>query len=275
MKAVPEVWTEEADRLRRCAEGCLPSASGPKSAAMPPADPVQHTCWYSYHYQKAHSPSAAYRAYHDDDFQLPEPFAGAPAAAEVAVIGQNPGYRFDETIPRRGNGLDDYIAFYAKRFDTRLQGKPCALHSGALKPMNHYAEVESVLPARLRLGTGAVYLDAIPWKWGGRWDAASAKVQPPKWSDLQPEARARVLRMAAAMPQLRAVLIVGACTAQLCGCGPLPSKQTPVVWAKLGAVHGRPTLLVFHPGAFGGIWHNRVVPEASDKLRHVVGSPSP
>jgi hypothetical protein len=106
-------------------------------------------------------------------FHLPEPLLHPIAHPDVLAVGLNPGYNAAETMPTLSSSLEDYVDWYATRFDafgrTRT-GWPASTrdlnpHKGG---RSHYAEVERVLVAAglgpQALGRRASYADAIPWK---------------------------------------------------------------------------------------------------------------
>lgn len=108
------------------------------------------------------------------DFQMPEPILHPLTNPAILVVGFNPNYGAGEDIPRFGEGLEDYVDFYADRFaDHRRdsQGRPAGktLSSGAIYSIAHYHGIEQmvaeVLGTSKAFGLNTVYCDAYPWKW--------------------------------------------------------------------------------------------------------------
>jgi len=106
-------------------------------------------------------------------FHLPEPLLHPIARPDVLAVGLNPGFNAAESMPTLSSSLEDYVAWYATRFDTwgrTRSGWPASTRDDTPGKgrRSHYAEVERVLVAAAlgsqALGRRASYADAIPWK---------------------------------------------------------------------------------------------------------------
>jgi hypothetical protein len=106
-------------------------------------------------------------------FHLPEPLLHPIARPDVLAVGLNPGFNAAESMPTLASSLEDYVAWYATRFDTlgrTRTGWPASTRDDNPDKggRSHYAEVERVLVAAglglQPLGRRASYADAIPWK---------------------------------------------------------------------------------------------------------------
>lgn len=181
-----------------------------------------------------------------DRFQLPEPLLGPVGeVTQVLVVGLNPGYSAQEAIPRLADGLDAYVAWYARRFaaDGRdAWGRPVARIAGVPRVVRHYRSVErdylSGALGEQPLGRVAVYADAIPWKWN---------------ADQHPDldnpavityARARVQEIAAVL-RPRVLVTLGVFAATCLGL-PRPALEPAATTQAVGVWEGV-CLPLFHP----------------------------
>lgn len=183
-----------------------------------------------------------------DRFQLPEPLLGPVGdVTRVLVVGLNPGYSAEEAIPRLPDGLDAYVAWYARRFaaDGRDEwGRPVARIAGVPRLVRHYQSVErdylaGVLAGR-PLGRVAVYADAIPWKWNADADPHPDLGDP----SVAKYARARVQEIAAVL-QPRVLVTLGVFAAGCLGL-PRPAPEPAAITHAVGVWEGT-CLPLFHP----------------------------
>lgn len=105
-------------------------------------------------------------------FQLPELPAGQHVRPRLLVVGINPGLGPNEDCPRLDSSLNEYVAYYERRFDMDRRNERGILMSldqrlGHWLPLKHYQFIEGLLPASLGptpLSTSVLYADSIPWK---------------------------------------------------------------------------------------------------------------
>ena len=116
---------------------------------------------------------AAQHATAPELFHLPEPLLHPIARPDVLAVGLNPGFNASESMPTLSSSLEDYVTWYATRFDTfgrTRTGWPASTRDDNPDKggRSHYAEVERVLVAAglgpQPLGRRVSYADAIPWK---------------------------------------------------------------------------------------------------------------
>ncbi len=178
------------------------------TTADPAAAPIPYGPFI--HAQRAATPSA---------YQLPEPILHPLQNPAVLVIGLNPGYGESELMPCLGTPLDEYVDWYAYRFDSNHRddmGRPAAeyLEDGQtrVRHVNHYKKVEELLLSQAlgpySLGRNAVYCDAIPWKWANTVKSLQPNITKSDWENVWFEAAQRVETVAVTLKP-KVVLTLG------------------------------------------------------------------
>ena len=174
------------------------------------------------HAQRAATPSA---------YQLPEPILHPLQNPAVLVIGLNPGYGASEVMPCLGTSLDEYVNWYACRFDSNHRddkGRPTAeyLEDGQtrIRHVNHYRKVEELLLSQAlgpySLGRNAVYCDAIPWKWTNSDKTLRPRMTRSDWENAWLDASRRVETITVALKP-KVVLTLGEPGEKIFDCAPI------------------------------------------------------
>lgn len=176
---------------------------GDSAAAPIPYGPFMHA-------QRAATPPA---------YQLPEPILHPLQSPAVLVIGLNPGYGNSELMPCLGTPLDEYVDWYAHRFDSNRRddkGRPAAKYledrQTLVRHVIHYTKVEELLLSQAlgphSLGRDAVYCDAIPWKWANSNKTVRPRMTRSDWENAWFVAAQRIETIAVALNP-RVVLTLG------------------------------------------------------------------
>jgi hypothetical protein len=163
-------------------------------------------------------------------FQLPEPLLGPVGeTTQVLVVGLNPRCSSHEDSPRLHATLDDYVNWFANRMAAELRNRRYgAIERDYLDPVLGHCG----------LGRGAVYADAIPWKWNAG--------RGPDLGDtaVLRYARGRIAEIASVL-QPEVLVSIGVPVAEALGLDP-PQETPNVERGRVGYWEGQ-CLVLFHP----------------------------
>jgi hypothetical protein len=163
----------------------------------------------------------------------------------VIVVGLFPSFNSGEDSPRLHASLDDYVNWYTNRMTAEHRDRrqrPASSCHGVARLMRHHWAIErdylDPVFGPHTLGRGAVYADAIPWKWNTNRD--------PELSDtaVLRYARGRIAEIASVL-QPDVLLTIGAPTAAALGLEP-PQVTPNVECGRIGYWAGQ-CLVLFHP----------------------------